>query len=79
MKTQRTREREFGREMENNLPLNGPTRGPFTSHMKSLETQRKIMLRDGIYRRVIQGEGTVSCVPQREKSSPWVKRNKRLM
>ncbi len=29
-----------------------------------------IMLRDGIYRRVIQGEGTVSCVPQREKSSP---------
>ncbi len=28
------------------------------------------MLRDGIYRGVIQGEGTVSCVPQREKSSP---------
>lgn len=28
------------------------------------------MLRDGIYSGVIQGEGTVSCVLQREKSSP---------
>lgn len=29
-----------------------------------------IMLRDGIYRGVIQGEGTVPCVSQREKASP---------